>query len=435
MKREVGNNVVIVSMLIVAIAFIFMNSNFNLTGNAIIDGCDGNWTSEAGECVDGTQIITWTSEDTTTCNNSVTESQDCEIETCEEDWVCGNWVECNNRSQTRECLERNNCGTENNKPSEVQECAICGDEIWDDALGEECELGTENSLCITENGYAGMQNCSSGCTWDICVPSESCGDSNINVNASEECDEGSNNGQICSADYGASCTYCSSDCKNIVVQGDSCGDGTCNTGETCDSCAADCGCSSGQYCDSGSCVDDEEGYDDEDDDSSSSSSGSSSKQTPVSKFTGNSVKKSCNWKCSEWSECADGVQTRTCQDSNNCASEEGKPSLSQACKMPETCFDKIKNQNEKGVDCGGICDKKCSIFSIIGSVIEGPVESSKNFFSNNKTLIIILSSSLFLIAGTCGFIFLWKKNKWGIRDKLELSGKAIAKRFGKITNI
>jgi len=28
-------------------------------------------------------------------------------------------------------------------------------------------------------------------------------------------------------------------------------------------------------------------------------------------------------------------------------------------KPPQTCFDKIKNQNEKEVDCGGICLKKC----------------------------------------------------------------------------
>lgn len=33
-----------------------------------------------------------------------------------------------------------------------------------------------------------------------------------------------------------------------------CGDGTCNSGETCSSCVADCGCSSGYTCTSGTCV-------------------------------------------------------------------------------------------------------------------------------------------------------------------------------------
>ena len=27
---------------------------------------------------------------------------------------------------------------------------------------------------------------------------------------------------------------------------------------------------------------------------------------------------------------------------------------------PETCSDKIQNQNEKGIDCGGVCPNKCS---------------------------------------------------------------------------
>ena len=27
--------------------------------------------------------------------------------------------------------------------------------------------------------------------------------------------------------------------------------------------------------------------------------------------------------------------------------------------VPESCTDRKKNQNEKGIDCGGVCPKKC----------------------------------------------------------------------------
>lgn len=41
------------------------------------------------------------------------------------------------------------------------------------------------------------------------------------------------------------------------------------------------------------------------------------------------------WECGQWSECADGSQTRSCTDKNDCGTNEGKPSLTQTCTMPE----------------------------------------------------------------------------------------------------
>ena len=45
----------------------------------------------------------------------------------------------------------------------------------------------------------------------------------------------------------------------------------------------------------------------------------------------------CNpdWTCSDWSECVDGNRVRTCSDSNNCGSNEGKPSESESCEENE----------------------------------------------------------------------------------------------------
>ncbi|MBN2203304.1 MAG: PGF-pre-PGF domain-containing protein [Candidatus Aenigmarchaeota archaeon] len=40
-----------------------------------------------------------------------------------------------------------------------------------------------------------------------------------------------------------------------------------------------------------------------------------------------------SWSCTDWSECAADVQTRTCTDSNSCGTTSDKPAESQACEM------------------------------------------------------------------------------------------------------
>jgi hypothetical protein len=41
------------------------------------------------------------------------------------------------------------------------------------------------------------------------------------------------------------------------------------------------------------------------------------------------------WVCSEWSECINGVQTRTCRDENNCGTNNNEPFTSQPCSPEE----------------------------------------------------------------------------------------------------
>lgn len=52
----------------------------------------------------------------------------------------------------------------------------------------------------------------------------------------EQCDDGANNGVVCTPGYNASCSYCNTECQNIVVQGNYCGDGILDggDGEICD---------------------------------------------------------------------------------------------------------------------------------------------------------------------------------------------------------
>jgi hypothetical protein len=41
------------------------------------------------------------------------------------------------------------------------------------------------------------------------------------------------------------------------------------------------------------------------------------------------------WVCSEWSECINGVRTRTCRDENNCGTNNNEPFTSQPCSPEE----------------------------------------------------------------------------------------------------
>jgi hypothetical protein len=111
-----------------------------------------------------------------------------------------------------------------------------------------------------------------------------------------------------------------------------------------------------------------------------------------------------NWNCGSWTDCVEGSQIRDCSDINNCGSLEGKPAVSQSCQMPETCSDGIENQDEKGIDCGGVCEQKCSIFTIMGNAVNVPVNSSKQFVQDNKIIsfsilgIMVLAVSWVFVA-------------------------------------
>lgn len=111
------------------------------------------------------------------------------------------------------------------------------------------------------------------------------------------------------------------------------------------------------------------------------------------------------WDCSSWSACLNNVQTRSCYQVDNCdvQLEQGliasivempklpesqgcvSPSPSKPVPVPETpkpivpkadkpianCTDKLKNQDETGVDCGGKC-KACAsalMYYVGGAVV------------------------------------------------------------------
>jgi len=132
-----------------------------------------------------------------------------------------------------------------------------------------------------------------------------------------------------------------------------------------------------------------------------------------------------NWICGEWTECIDDIQTRECKDENNCNIQNNKPLESRECEIliEETCFDGIKNQDEEGIDCGGVCEKKCGIFTIVGNVINGPVESGRIFLQKNW--ITSLISFGILALGILIFIILklLRKKKFLKKEKLKTEEK------------
>lgn len=151
------------------------------------------------------------------------------------------------------------------------------------------------------------------------------------------------------------------------------------------------------------CHEDEEDDDDEDDEDNFVQKVSSC----VPKFV-----------CGEWGECLNGSQTRICSDSMKCKASQNKTET-QTCEMliVENCEDGIKNQDEQGVDCGGVCDKKCGS-SITGGVISG------------TTGTVAIVSSIIIAIIVAGFFtgrFLFKK-KIGIAQMHHLLDKFLQKK-------
>jgi hypothetical protein len=122
-----------------------------------------------------------------------------------------------------------------------------------------------------------------------------------------------------------------------------------------------------------------------------------------------------NMQCGDWQECINSTQIRICTDVNKCNPDEVASTESQPCveEIKETCSDRIKNQDEKGIDCGGKC-KKCGFLTIVGSAISGTVNS----VLGNKTRIFIFAGSLLvLVGGFFAFKFFSKKRRLKTKSK------------------
>jgi hypothetical protein len=289
--------------------------------------------------------------------------------------------------------------------------------LWEDTLNETCTINSDCEIGVT----VCVENCC-----EYLVVGQEC--NNSSYDNQEDCAGNSSNwgdtlNETCTIN--SDCVgLCEIDCCVYEVIGGQC------TGDVCDvdnlnlcsdetTCDGATGYWYGGICNAGACVPDtcedlgcgihEDGC------------GGILNDCPVclapTKAPPKEVKSSCvsQWECTIWEECIDGTQTRTCEDTRNCVLKEGEPSLSQSCGAifgetleEETCFDGTKNQDEEGVDCGGVCEARCS--GITGGAIS-PIESGKEFFRKNKTIVIIISLVLVLaLAGFLTFGVLKKKD-------------------------
>ncbi len=352
--------------------------------------------------------------------------------------------DCENAGYTWEDLTNETC-------TDIPDCVECAEgcltegEVCVEGCVESCEECSADCLaCEESNQTCEDENCVEGCV-ESCAEVEICAENC--VSAEDLCAEG--------------CQENCQNCTEVVIGGQCigavCGDGEVDANEECDgddlgshtceeqgfisgslacnsnctlnksgcvSCTEDWSCPNWATIDcvdgvkTRTCTDNNncgttESKPSETKDCSSESS-SSSTTTTTGQVT-SEMKSSCvsNWECGEWGKCVNDVQTRECKDTNNCVdATSDKPATSQSCQMPETCSDGIKNQDEKGIDCGGVCEKRCGFFTMVGSAINVPINSSREFIKGHKALSFSILGVIVLIAGwiVAVKVFLKKKN-------------------------
>lgn len=79
------------------------------------------------------------------------------------------------------------------------------------------------------------------------------------------------------------------------------------------------------------------------------------------------------WVCRDWTPCIEGIQIRRCRDLAYCGTNHSIPAIKQTCHIP-SCSDRIENQNETDVDCGGPCTPCKTCFDNIQNCHDGLCE-------------------------------------------------------------
>ncbi len=131
--------------------------------------CTENWTySEWSPCINGKQM-SFPIKDLNSCgsmDNASILTRPCEDEddgesddstTCTEDWDCAEWSDCIQGYRVRECIDRNACGTDLNKSSQMERCEqneppeACTED-WVCSEWSECMDNRQARVCEDVNG-------------------------------------------------------------------------------------------------------------------------------------------------------------------------------------------------------------------------------------------------------------------------------------------
>ena len=375
-KRRFAHEFALLFLIALAIGVIILQSNFRMTGNVVSNGisCDGNWTNITADWTNTTTHctnLTSTSIDTTNCGGAststpiiISELINCSIipsQTCNNNiTLCLNSTSCvaanyswDNNTNTCNLTPLSVCDITNLSLCNLTNCAINGGYFFNNT----CIQVTLSSISITSpanklsyvvgepldiNGLVVIGTYSNNST--IIEPVST---SDINGFNSVS----ATTGQVLTITFqGKTATYS----VDIVAPAT-------NLTST----------------------------------NSNSSTNIASPTTPTTPQTNTppvtaevtQPVTTCNpnWKCGDWQECITGNQARACTDTNNCGTQEGIPATSQECTAAVINETKPVKQN---------------FFSMVGSVVQGPISAVGTFFTN-KTNIFIISGALVLVV--CGF--------------------------------
>jgi hypothetical protein len=193
---------------------------------------------------------------------------------------------------------------------------------------------------------------------------------------------------------------------NIVNPVVTCGDGFCDFLESCVSCSADC-----FTCNATNTTGNNTGNSSNGTGGGGGGGGGGSGGSGGAGISGTSTSTSeppqtCteNWQCLNWTSCTLlGVRTRSCYDANSCGTYDSKPKEAEECVYVGSCFDALINCHdggcEEGLDCGGPCQKKCSVLeqALQNVTVKVPTLAipkeicSRHIELNNKGLWIFLA--------------------------------------------
>lgn len=164
----------------------------------------------------------------------------------------------------------------------------------------------------------------------------------------------------------------------------------------------------------------------------STSSTAIRQESPI-QLTGEIVK-TCTpkWTCSEWSECNQGVQTRACNDSNNCNINTGKPIEYQKC-VPK-CIENWSCTNWSECSDTGIQTRKCTDSNLCGTTIT-KLSESQSCVPITKVWSVVTSFSGSAEKVTDTFHIFGKKWRytWNCIDATEIAGFPISPGSGRIS--
>jgi len=368
--------------------------------------CIENWScSSWSNCSNGTQTRTCTDlENCGTTANKPNETQSCEEE-CIENWSCGSWGTCIGGTQTRTCTDSSECGTTKNKPATSQSC-ICT-ENWSCGAWGECANGQQTRTCTD------LENC--GTTTNKPAETQSCEGTLPDLTITEISWEK----DIVTAYIPASITV---KVKNIGTAPLGIATPQINLEITCDSPYK-------KYDRLDTIYDLEPGeiyekifnftpYDE-----CNYEIHATVNKLNESDFSNNELTKymdvrECTeeWNCSEWSECINNQQTRTCIDASDCGSDFNKPIETDDCGDVDLTIAEISwsPENPKVGDSIVLtctfknigtykADRSAFCFDMVGLGLPGPVIrgicGNTPELSPNETYIVTASSFSFPFAG------------------------------------